>query len=170
MGQGWSCLRNWIQQQEGGGVMPVHRFYWELIARQNWEAVGIDQRLWGRTLPNRLRLLKVFFSVPFRCWMEDTHFLTPCFCSYVPFHQSFQISHHEPFCFCVFCCWLSIPSFHTFSCSRSFLLQPHFIFYSSAQGVRRLHQATDKTGFKDVSEPIRTECETWISVTGLQTL
>lgn len=27
------------------GVMPIHQFYWELIARQNWEAIGIDHQL-----------------------------------------------------------------------------------------------------------------------------
>lgn len=50
-----------------GGVMPIHRFYWELIARQNWEAIGIDQRLYERERRMQTSKQAAFAQVIFLC-------------------------------------------------------------------------------------------------------
>lgn len=43
-GHVWSRRWNWILKKARGRNSRLALFYWELISRQNWEAVGIDQR------------------------------------------------------------------------------------------------------------------------------
>lgn len=153
--------------------MPVHRFYWELIARQNWEAIGIDQWLYGaraQTSKQAPLLICYFSRLPSGGRRTSLH----AFYSYVFLLQSLFLT--MPWtCFASAGADSPPPLISSFLLSTVSLISPHFffnfIFYPAARGVRKVASSSMKSEcFCFFLKPIRMKSETWIFVTGPWTL